>query len=136
MRWSLRSTLLAIVLPLTIATLSMSAARVADLVTMREDIAGLRDSAFRSIYSERYTRYLQALLKESFDHLIGLNGGVASVAAARAGMSDTLERMAPFVRARPADANQVSELTADTLRDWDQTQEQIDRRVATFMANR
>jgi len=126
MRWSLRSTLLAVVLPLTLATLAMSAARVADLVTMREDIAGLRDSAFRSIYSERYTRHLQALLKESFDQLVGLNGGVESVDAARAGMSDTLERMAPFVRARPTDANQVSELTADTLRDWDQTREQID----------
>ena len=46
--------LLAVVLPLAVFTLSMSIALVADLVTIRQDIAALRDSAFRLIYAERY----------------------------------------------------------------------------------
>ena len=68
MRWSIRTRLLAIVLPLAAATLALSAARITDHVANRQDIAGFRDSAFRSIYAERYARHLHVLLKASPRH--------------------------------------------------------------------
>jgi len=46
MHWSLRNTMLAIILPLTIAILAMSAAQIADLVAVRKNIEGFRDSGF------------------------------------------------------------------------------------------
>ncbi len=84
MRMSIRTTMLAIVLPLAAVTLAMSAARIADFVAIRQDIAGLRDSAFRSIYVERYAHNLHSLLKASFDHLGGRDEGFEAVASARA----------------------------------------------------
>lgn len=134
MRWSLRKTLLAIVLPLTVTTLAMSAARIADLVTARQDISAFRDSAFRSIYAERYARYLQDLLKVSFDHLAGRGEGLDAIASARARAVDTLERLRPFVHEAPAGAGVVSELTTSTLDEWEQTQEQIDIHLGRAVA--
>jgi diguanylate cyclase (GGDEF)-like protein len=125
MRWSLRKSLLAIVLPLTLTTLVLSAVRIADLLTVRDDIAAFRDSAFRSIYAERYARYLQELLKVSFGYLAGTGDGLHEVAAARDRAFETLESLRPFVHARAADAG-IPELTSDTLDGWQQTQEQVD----------
>ncbi len=134
MRWSLRNTLLAILLPLTLATVSMSAARIADLITLQRDIEGLRSSAFRSIYAERYARYLQALLKESFDHVVGRRGGPEALTAARAGIADTFERLRPFVQSERGNRAFVSTLTARTLDNWEQTQAQIDLHIERAIA--
>ena len=126
MRWSLRITMLAIVLPLAVVTLSMSTAYVADLLAIRSDVAGFRDSAFRSIYTERYARYLNSLLKESSDHLAGGGEGLEAIASARANVIDTLERLRPFVHEGPSDDATASELTLTTLAEWEETHEQID----------
>lgn len=126
MRWSIRTTMLAIVLPLAVAALSMSAARVADIVALRHDIAGFRDSVFRSIYAERYARHLQALLKVSFDHFAGGSEGLEAVASARARLVDTLERLRPFVHEESSDDPTVSGLTRTTLAHWEKTQIQVD----------
>jgi len=126
MRWSLRSTLLVIVLPLTLATLSLSASRISDLIVHQDDIAELRASAFRSIYAERYARYLQMLLKESYDHLAGRRDRLENVAAARTGMVATLERLRPLAYRGAEDDPTASELTTTTLNEWAKVQEQVD----------
>ena len=123
------------VLPLAVVTLSMSAARVADLLAIRHDVAGFRDSAFRSIYAERYARNLHSLLKVSFDHLAGRGEGFEAVASAHASVIDTLEQLRSFVHERPSDDATVSELTVTTLAEWEKTQEQVDiylRRAVAF----
>jgi diguanylate cyclase (GGDEF)-like protein len=127
--------MLAIVLPLAVVTFSISAARVADHLAIRRDVAGLRDSAFRSIYAERYARNLHSLLKVSFDHLAGRGEGFEAVASARARMVNTLERLRPFVHEGPSDDATISELTMTTLAEWEKTQEQVDiylRRAIAF----
>ncbi|MBW2421019.1 MAG: EAL domain-containing protein [Deltaproteobacteria bacterium] len=126
MRRSIRTTMLAIVLPLAVVTLSVSAARVADLLAIRQDVAGFRDSAFRSIYAERYVRNLHVLVRASFDHLVGEGEGFEAVASAHANMADTLGRLRLFVHEAPSDDATVSELTLSTLTEWQKTQEQVD----------
>jgi diguanylate cyclase (GGDEF)-like protein len=118
--------MMAIVLPLTVVTIALSAAQIADLVSVRQDIATFRDSAFRSIYAERYVRHLHLLLKASSDHLAGRGDESEAIDSARANMVDALERLRPFVHESPRDDTTVSELTLATLAEWAKTQEQVD----------
>jgi diguanylate cyclase (GGDEF)-like protein len=118
--------MLAVVLPLTVATLSLSAARLADLVAIRQDIAEFRDSAFRAIYAARYARYMQGLLEVSYNHLAGRREALEAVTSARARTVDTLERLRLFVHEGPSDGTSVSKLTVTTLNEWEKTQEQVD----------
>ena len=130
MHWSVRNTMLAIVLPLTIAILAMSAAQIADLVAVRKDIEGFRDSAFRSIYSERYASSVQVLLKVSVDQFAAGGEGLEAIGSAHARTADALERLRPLVHEGASADGIVSGLTVTTLGEWERTQEQIDIYIA------
>ena len=130
MHWSVRNTMLAIVLPLTIAILAMSAAQIADLVAVRKDIEGFRDSAFRSIYAERYASSVQVLLKVSVDQFAAGGEGLEAIGSAHARTADALERLRPLVHEGASADGIVSGLTVTTLGEWERTQEQIDIYIA------
>ena len=83
MRWSLRSTLLVIVLPLTLATLSLSASRISGLVVHRDDLVSEDVHIFLS-FNECFGELVQIRLTDLLGELSaiqGSTGGPVSVHA-------------------------------------------------------
>ena len=136
MRLSIRNALIAILLPLVMATTILSLGRISDLVTVRSDVESLRESALRWIYAERYARYQQVMLKEVFDHISGRRSGLAEVNAARAGVADTLNRMRPLIDASASGGVLQAQLSSRTLEEWARAQEQVDRHIDRAIALR
>jgi len=126
MRWSVRSTLLAVVMPLTIGTVTLATVQVADLVAARREIAELRDSAFRLLLVERYARSIQVLLQVSHGQLEARGEGLEIIASAHSRTVETLERLDPFVN---DSLDPEAGLTRETLHEWESTQEQLDQYI-------
>ena len=128
MRRSLRTTLLAIILPLAAATVVMSAVAIADLMAVRRDLRSFREAAFRTIHVERFARHLQILVKESFDHVSGESGALDRAMAARDGIATNLDRLQTAVpRHSVFNVTSPGDLNRETLGDWRQTWQEVER---------
>lgn len=121
---SLRGQMLALMLPLAVATLGLGVAVSADLLAIREEVTILRAAAYRSIEAERFARQLQVLLKESFDYVSDTSTSILEIESARAEAAASLARLKPHLDPGPREPGHS--LTIESLREWEDTRQQVD----------
>ena len=124
LRWSLRATALALLLPLVGASLWLSALTLDPLLAVQRDLRSLRAGALRSIYVERLARHFEVLLTAGFDLLAGEGEAHERVEASRRRIADTLAGLEPLASSA---ADGRDELTARTLGEWEEALEQVER---------
>ncbi|MGI9591458.1 MAG: hypothetical protein ACR2P8_08820, partial [Myxococcota bacterium] len=134
MRLSIRTHMLAIVLPLSLVTLALSAVLVTDLIGVRQEISAFHDGVLRSVHAQRYVRQLHGLLGAATAELSEASPDDGAIDSARAELAATLDRLRPLAPERAPRGAAATILTREALAEWEQTQEQVDIYIGRALA--